>query len=408
MAAKQDGEEAGVIEPGKTPPAGQSPSPTEGAARGTVKSVNSAEEMRHIAGLSVLDLDRESQSWTQWFMYGTSAPIGLIRHTVMSGIYDIEAVRQIAFPRSHRNFPPSHSNKGQSHFRRSMSVLDGEYPVLNASGSGVDVTIGYRLYPFRRRSAPRPVVVHFHGNAETVADMDGLVALYRGAGCSVLAVDFRGYGWSTGTPSLVTLTSDAAAIMHHLPKILRGAGLQGAPCVLAGRSLGSACAIELAARFERSFVGLILESAVMSLLELPMVAEALGGNLAASLPDPFLNSAKLARLKGLRVLMLHGLDDDLVPASQAETLFEACGVTAEQKELCILAGCGHDDLSDDERYENVVAAFLDSFLPDFIGAPASAAAEDEAASLSLPSWAGCFGCFSHRLSETEGCSYSAV
>ena len=250
-----------------------------------------------------------------------------------------------------------------------------------------------------RKSAPRPVIVHFHGNAETVADMDGLVALYRGAGCSVLAVDFRGYGWSTGTPSLVTLTSDAAAIMHHLPKILRNAGLQGAPCLLAGRSLGSACAIELAARFEESFVGLILESAVMNLLELPMVAEALGAKLVASLPDPFLNAAKLARLKGLRVLMLHGLEDDLVPSSQAETLFEACGVTAEQKELCLIAGCGHDDLSDDERYENVVAAFLDSFLPEYTGEPTSVAGEDEAASSSLPSWVHCLGCFSHQLAE---------
>lgn len=250
-----------------------------------------------------------------------------------------------------------------------------------------------------RKSAPRPVIVHFHGNAETVADMDGLVALYRGAGCSVLAVDFRGYGWSTGTPSLVTLTSDAAAIMHHLPKILRNAGLQGAPCLLAGRSLGSACAIELAARFEESFVGLILESAVMNLLELPMVAEVRGGNLVASLPDPFLNAAKLARLKGLRVLMLHGLEDDLVPASQAETLFEACGVPAEQKELCLVAGCGHDDLSDDERYENVVTAFLDSFLPEYSGVPTSVAEEDEAASSSLPPWVQCLGCFSHQLAE---------
>ena len=264
-----------------------------------------------------------------------------------------------------------------------------------------------------RKSAPRPVIVHFHGNAETVADMDGLVALYRGAGCSVLAVDFRGYGWSTGTPSLVTLTSDAAAIMHHLPKILRSAGLQGAPCLLAGRSLGSACAIELAAKFEESFVGLILESAVMNLLELPMVAEALGGNLVASLPDPFLNAAKLARLKGLRVLMLHGLEDNLVPASQAETLFEACGVTAEQKELCLIAGCGHDDLSDDKKYENVVAAFLDSFLPEYIGVPTSVAEENEAASSSLPSWVHCLGCFSHQLAEAvraevEGDSSSAV
>ena len=79
-------------------------------------------------------------------MYGTSAPVGLIRHSVMSSIYDMEAVRKLVFPRSYCNL----ASKGESHFRRSMSVLDAEYPVLNASGSGVDVTIGYRLYPFRR------------------------------------------------------------------------------------------------------------------------------------------------------------------------------------------------------------------------------------------------------------------
>ena len=39
-------------------------------------------------------LDRESlnQSWSQWFMYGTSAPVGLIRHSIMSSLYDMEAV----------------------------------------------------------------------------------------------------------------------------------------------------------------------------------------------------------------------------------------------------------------------------------------------------------------------------
>ena len=128
-------------------------------------------------------------------------------------------------------------------------------------------------------------------------------------------------GSQTGTPSLCSLTSDAAELIHHLPHILRKAGLEDAPCVLAGRSLGSACAIELAARFEARFVGLILESAMSSLLELPMVAEALGESLAGSLPDPFLNCAKLARLRQMRVLVLHGVDDELVPAAHAETLY---------------------------------------------------------------------------------------
>ena len=161
--------------------------------------------------------------------------------------------------------------------------------------------------------------------------------------------NYRGYSRSTGTPSLCTLTSDAAALVDHLPQILSQAGIEGAPCILAGRSMGSACAIELAARYESSFVGLILESAVSSLLELPVVAEGLGLALTSSLPDPFLNREKLARLQHLRVLVLHGLDDLLVPATHAEALYAACGVTAEQKEMHLLDGCSHDDLFEDER-----------------------------------------------------------
>ena len=170
-AANKDEEDAGVLEPGKTkpPPAAGSSAesgwepPAEvnlkGAPGGRLKGIDSAAEMRRIAGvksqerypqqLDVDDaLDRESlnQSWSQWLMYGTSAPVGLIRHSFMSTVYDMEAVRKLVFPRSYCNL----ASKGESHFRRSMSVLDAEYPVLNASGSGVDVTIGYRLYPFRR------------------------------------------------------------------------------------------------------------------------------------------------------------------------------------------------------------------------------------------------------------------
>jgi hypothetical protein len=186
MVAKQAREDAGVLEPGKTKPPPSAGSSAEsgweppaevnfkGSSSSRPKHVDSAAVMRQLAGVKSQErkrqltaaadvddaLDRESlnQSWSQWFMYGTSAPVGLIRHSVMSSIYDKEAVRKLVFPRSYCNS----AFKGQSHFRRSMSVLDAEYPVLNASGSGVDVTIGYRLYPFRRCAARTAVLLHTH------------------------------------------------------------------------------------------------------------------------------------------------------------------------------------------------------------------------------------------------------
>ena len=174
-AAKQGGVDAGVFTPGQKakPPASAGSSAESGLEPPAVVNFkgNGAAEMRRIAGVKPQEryshqqqqleveerLDRESlnQSWSQWFMYGTSAPVGLIRHSIMSSLYDMEAVRKLAFPRAHCNS----ASKGESHFRRSMSVLDAEYPVLHASGTGLDVTIGYRLYPFRR-CADRTALLH--------------------------------------------------------------------------------------------------------------------------------------------------------------------------------------------------------------------------------------------------------
>ena len=151
MAAKR------VVEDAETPQIAQQlfPSSSEPPADGADKGAATA-TMRSIAGFSseaedqIDSLDRETQSWSQWFMYGTSAPVAQIRNSVMSKIYDMEPVRQVVFPRSYCN----DATKGESYFRRSMSVLDAEYPVLSANGLEVEVTIGYRLYPFRRRAAP--------------------------------------------------------------------------------------------------------------------------------------------------------------------------------------------------------------------------------------------------------------
>jgi pimeloyl-ACP methyl ester carboxylesterase len=48
----------------------------------------------------------------------------------------------------------------------------------------------------------RAVVLLFHGNGEVVADYDDLADHYAAAGAELVVVDFRGYGASTGVPTL--------------------------------------------------------------------------------------------------------------------------------------------------------------------------------------------------------------
>src|SRR5688572_19621395 len=79
------------------------------------------------------------------------------------------------------------------------------------------------------------------------------------AGYNVLAFDYRGFGRNSGTPSEAGLYEDALTAYRHL---VDQRGVAPERIILAGRSLGSAVAVELATRVPAS--GLLLLSAIDS------------------------------------------------------------------------------------------------------------------------------------------------
>ena len=242
--------------------------------------------------------------------------------------------------------------------------IDGEY--LTAD----DVVVGWRAFPL---PTPAPIVVYFHGNGEIAADSSrGMAPRARRAGCALIAVDFRGYGWSTGEPSLRRLCSDAAALAAALPAILARAELlcdggEVPPIVLYGRSIGSVCAVELASRHEELFAALILESAIENLLDLPMarrLATVLPGGAALfeAVPDPFRQCVKIASLRTPRVLVMHGRADNIVPCEQGGRLHAAVDSSlAEPFER--FEGVGHNDIHGCKAFN----AALNRFLAETVG-----------------------------------------
>lgn len=79
-----------------------------------------------------------------------------------------------------------------------------------------NVAIGYRFYINKKES---PVILFFHGNGEIVSDYSTVAQDYHGfADASLLAIDYRGYGWSTGTPLTSKMLPDAKIVLDKLPK----------------------------------------------------------------------------------------------------------------------------------------------------------------------------------------------
>jgi len=199
------------------------------------------------------------------------------------------------------------------------------------------ISIGCRLFS---HSNTAPTVIFFHGNGEIIPDYDEIGPYYQQMGINFLVTEYRGYGWSGGNPLTSTFLPDSNAIFLQLRQWLKDHGYTGALFVM-GRSLGSACAIDIALNHCDSISGLIIESGFAKTLPL---AKVLGLDLAQmgiTEEQTFNNSYKIAQITD-PTFILHGQYDQLIPIWQAETLMSESG--AKSKELQIVPGADHNSL----------------------------------------------------------------
>ncbi len=199
------------------------------------------------------------------------------------------------------------------------------------------VTIACRLFS---HSLTAPTLIFFHGNGEIIPDYDEIGLSYMQQGLNFLVTEYRGYGWSEGTPLTSTLLADSNALFVLSKQWLGDHDYTGALFIM-GRSIGSASAIDVAVNHSAEITGLIIESGFAKTLPL---AKVLGMDLAQmgiSEEQTFNNSSKIEQFTK-PTFILHGQHDQLIPLWQAETLHADCG--AKSKELQIVPGADHNTL----------------------------------------------------------------
>jgi len=199
------------------------------------------------------------------------------------------------------------------------------------------VTIGCRLFS---HSTTASTVIFFHGNGEIIPDYDEVGPMYMQQGINFLVTEYRGYGWSGGTPRTSTLLPDSNVLFVELQRWLGDHGYTGALFVM-GRSLGSACAIDVAVNHSAEISGLIIESGFAQTLPLAKVLGLDLAKLGIAEEQTFNNSSKIGQFTK-PTFILHGQYDQLIPLWQAETLMAESG--AKSKELQIVPGADHNSM----------------------------------------------------------------
>ena len=216
-----------------------------------------------------------------------------------------------------------------------------------------NIEIGGRLY---LGDPVGPHLLFFHGNGEIASDYDDIGPVYNRLGISLLAVDYRGYGRSGGTPSVNTLLADSLAVFDQVNDWRKEHQRTG-PFLVMGRSLGSAPAIEIAYRRGGKIAALILDSAFAYSLPLLKLMGIPVEDLGFREEDGFRNYEKIASVSK-PTLLIAGSRDDLIPPSESETLLQHSG--AHRKEMVLVPGAGHNDIFErcGEGYFDLIARFV--------------------------------------------------
>jgi len=191
----------------------------------------------------------------------------------------------------------------------------------------------------------KPVVLYFHGNGgalvHRVDRFRGLIANGNG----LVALSYRGYGGSSGSPSEAGLLNDAAAAYAFA-----AARYPAQRIALFGESLGTGVAIWLAT--EKPVARLLLQAPYTSIVDVAAAAYPFLP-VRLLLKDRYRSDERVGGVTA-PVLVLHGERDRVVPIQYGERLYAL--IRAPKKFVRFPEG-GHVDL-DRQGALDIIRSFL--------------------------------------------------
>jgi pimeloyl-ACP methyl ester carboxylesterase len=233
-----------------------------------------------------------------------------------------------------------------------------------ASEDGVPLH-GWLLIP--RDRAPRGTILFLHGNAENISTHVQSVLWLVREGYTVLAFDYRGYGWSGGdAPDIPGVHRDARAALSY---ILSLAGVSRDRLVLFGQSLGAAVAVHTVATAspEQRPRAVILDSPfagyrriVRDKLSALIVTWPIARPASWFFDDEYSPERWIGKIAPAPVIVIHGTADRVVPYAHGKRLYD---LASDPKGFWTVEGGGHATALRNPEVRGQFLAFLASVLP---------------------------------------------
>ena len=203
----------------------------------------------------------------------------------------------------------------------------------------------------------RATLLFLHGNAGNISHRLDSINIFHQLRLSVLIIDYRGYGKSTGEPSEHGTYIDAETAWDYLTT---EKNIKSHSIIIFGRSLGGAVASWLAER--HASIGLILESSFTSIADIgkhyyPYLLTSLLARVKYS------SMTRIANIKS-PILIIHSTHDEIIPYKHGKDLFTEAlkEMTTPKYFLDIIGDHNKGFLLSNKKYTDG----LDSFITDII------------------------------------------
>jgi fermentation-respiration switch protein FrsA (DUF1100 family) len=222
------------------------------------------------------------------------------------------------------------------------------HTIVTADGESLDAW-------FLQRDDAIATVLYLGGNGSLMVKSRPLIQAYATLPVNLLLIDYRGYGLSSGEPTVRGVQEDARSAFRF---VTSDAVPQTEKIFVHGHSMGSFLSALLTE--ENSVDGYILESPVteVSRWTKRLIPWPLRPFIRFNIDDDVKAQSNSDRVAAITtpLLILGGTSDDVTPIRMAEELYDLSA--SGQKRLVKISGGGHNNLPNTSIYRQALRDFI--------------------------------------------------
>lgn len=174
---------------------------------------------------------------------------------------------------------------------------------------------------FKPANKVKATVLFFHGAGGNISTYTYMIKPLIENGYQVYAVDFRGYGKSTGKPTHVNVKQDAEVFFQ---RVQHSSATKNTKLIVYGASLGCQIATYIANKHQKEINGLILDGGFASFADVAKIYAPKEAHtyIDMALGKMYPSKEEIKEITNVPKLIIHGKVDKSIPIAQSKIVYE--------------------------------------------------------------------------------------